>query len=58
MSWQEQPQTLLVGPVPATDPALPVALHLHFVGNVLGDVEATSPSGADYLFSAAPHVSN
>jgi hypothetical protein len=49
---------LLVGPVPATDPALPVALHLHFVGNVLGDVEATSPSGADYLFSAAPHVSN
>lgn len=56
MSWQEQPQVLRVGPVPATDPSLPVALNLHFEGTVLDEVEATTPSGATYVFAAAPHV--
>src|ERR1700690_2936371 len=56
MSWQEQSQALQVGPVPATDPSLPVGLNLRFNGTVLNEVVATAPSGATYLFAAAPHI--
>jgi hypothetical protein len=56
MIWQEQAQALQVGPVPATDPSLPVALNLRFDGTTLIEVEATAPSGATYLFAAALHA--
>jgi hypothetical protein len=54
MTWQEGEQTLIVGPVPATDPAYPIGLRLRFEDVVLSAVEAQMPSGDRYLFSAAP----
>jgi hypothetical protein len=56
MIWYEQAQALQVGPVPATDPSLPVALNLRFNGTLLTEVEATASSGATYLFAAALHA--
>jgi hypothetical protein len=53
MAWQEGEQTLVIGPVPETDPAFPVALRLRFEDVVLSAVEAQMSSGDRYLFSAA-----
>lgn len=52
MTWNAHEQTLLVGPVPETDPGLPVQLRLHFDGNTLTSVEATMGSGLRYTFQA------
>jgi hypothetical protein len=54
MAWQEAEQTLVIGPVPVTDPAYPIALRVRFEDVVLSAVEAQMPSGDRYLFSAAP----
>ena len=54
MTWQEGEQTLVLGPVPTTDPAFPIGLRLRFEDVVLSAVEAQMPSGDRYLFSATP----
>jgi hypothetical protein len=53
MSWLLDEETLVVGPVPVTDPTFPIALRLRFEGIVLTSVEAEMASGARYLFNAA-----
>lgn len=45
---------IVAGPVPVTDPDLPVSLVLRRDGAQLLDIEATLPSGASYLFDVAP----
>ncbi|HEX6278367.1 MAG TPA: hypothetical protein VFZ53_35215 [Polyangiaceae bacterium] len=52
MSWLSDEETLVVGPVPVTDPSFPIALRLDFQGVVLTSVEAEMASGARYLFNA------
>jgi hypothetical protein len=52
MSWLADEETLVVGPVPVTDPSFPIALRLDFQGVVLRSVEAEMASGARYLFAA------
>jgi len=52
MSWNASDQTMVVGPVPETEPRLPVALALHFQGPTLTSVDATMSSGARYSFQA------
>lgn len=45
---------LVAGPVPATDPLLPVSLVLRRDGTKLVDVDATLASGASYQFNVVP----
>jgi hypothetical protein len=52
MSWLADEETLVVGPVPVTDPAFPIGLRLHFEAVVLTSVEADMASGARYSFHA------
>jgi len=54
MSWHEDEQTLVIGPVPATDPAYPIGLRLRFEDVVLTAVEAQMASGDRYVFDAMP----
>jgi len=54
MSWDADRQILTVGPVPATDPNLPVALLLGFNGTVLSSVEAISAGDVHYHFLVMP----
>jgi hypothetical protein len=53
MSWHESEATLVVGPVPATDPAFAIGLRLRFEDSSLSAVEAQMTSGERYFFSAA-----
>jgi hypothetical protein len=46
--------TVSVGPVPVTQPDLPIALELSFTTGVLTAVEATTPDGVRYPFAAQP----
>ncbi len=54
MAWNADQQTLVVGPVPETSPALPVAMSLRFDGTTLASVEAVMASGVRYQFQATP----
>jgi hypothetical protein len=52
MAWQAGEQTLVIGPVPATAPYLPVAVRLTFDADALVSVEASMSSGEHYEFDA------
>jgi hypothetical protein len=58
ITWSDADQTMVVGPVPETAPASPVALSLHFdsTGAALASVDATMASGARYHFQATPYA--
>jgi len=55
MAWNADEQLLTVGPVPATDPSLPVMLALRFDASATGltSVDATMASGLLYRFKVA-----
>jgi len=54
LSWSPAEGVLTAGPVPETHPDLPTELHIEFEGNVLVQVAATLPSGAEARFSPSP----
>jgi hypothetical protein len=51
LSWNDNDETLIAGPVPETHPDLPTELHLRFEAETLIDVVATLPSGDKATFS-------
>ena len=54
ISVREGDGAIVAGPVPATDPGLPVSLVLHRSGSTLLDAEMTMASGMTYHFEVAP----
>jgi hypothetical protein len=54
MTWQADQETLAIGPVPTTLSTLPTALAFRFSDTLLVSVEATMPSGNDYVFDVSP----
>jgi hypothetical protein len=52
LSWNDAEETLIAGPVPETDPELPIELRLRFIGGTLVEVEAMLSSGDTGTFSA------
>lgn len=51
MTWNAETQTLMVGPVPATDPSFAMKLELIFSGALLKTVIATYPDESPYFFT-------
>jgi hypothetical protein len=51
MVWREDDTTLVVGPVPETQPDLPVALEFHFDTTWLESIDVWMPSGNHYSFA-------
>jgi hypothetical protein len=56
MAWQVDSQILEVGPVAETNSDVPTSLKLKFSGSILVEVDATMPSGTEYVFQAAEHL--
>ncbi len=56
MAWHEDSQILEVGPVDETNADLPIGLKLRFSGTTLVEIDATMPSGTEYVFQATEHV--
>jgi hypothetical protein len=52
MVWHAASSTLVVGPVPETQPDLPIELELHFNEHWLQSADAEMPSGERYSFVA------